>query len=188
MLAHFVVLTYIEAYLTNLGLPTYVTSITLFLLGVGGIVGTLFIGRISNRSVFAALIVAPCVVAAGLTVLLLGGSNLAVVLTGIALWGIGMAATVVIYQQAILLTGHRAPETATSIGVLLAQAGFAAGATVGGATINLLGVATIPVVALAFVAGSIILATTLRRVVHRKHRDAAAATPPADEVVPTAAA
>jgi predicted MFS family arabinose efflux permease len=176
MLAHFLVLTYIEAYLSNLGLPTYVTGITLFLLGVGGIVGTLFIGRISSRSVFAALIVAPCVVAAGLTVLLLGGSNLAVVLAGIALWGIGMAATVVIYQQAILLTGHRAPETATSIGVLLAQAGFAAGATVGGATINLLGVATIPIVALAFVAGSIIIATTLRRVVDRAGKDAAAAT------------
>ncbi|WP_375433351.1 MFS transporter [uncultured Friedmanniella sp.] len=176
MLAHFVVLTYIEAYLGVVGLPTSMTSLTLLLLGVGGIVGTLFIGRISSRSVPAALVVAPCVVAAGLTVLLLGGSHLAVVLTGIALWGIGMAATVVVYQQAVLLTGHRAPETATSIGVLLAQAGFAAGATVGGATISVLSVGAIPLVGLAFVAGSIIIATTLRRVVNRAGEDAAAAT------------
>lgn len=67
-----------------------------------------------------------------------------------------MSATVVVYQQALLLTGHRAPESATSIGVLLAQAGFAAGSTVGGATIALSGVATIPIVAIAFVVGSII--------------------------------
>jgi hypothetical protein len=65
---------------------------------------------------------------------------------------------------AILLTGRRAPETAASIGVLLAQAGFAAGATVGGVTITVLRVAAIPLVALAFATGSIIIATTLRRV------------------------
>jgi predicted MFS family arabinose efflux permease len=59
MLAHFVVLTHIEADFANLGLPTSITSLTLFLIGVGGIVGTLLIGRISSRSVFAALIAGP---------------------------------------------------------------------------------------------------------------------------------
>jgi predicted MFS family arabinose efflux permease len=175
MLAHFVVLTYIQAYLKNLGIPTYITSIGLFLIGVGGIVGTLFIGAISRRSVFGALIAAPSVVAAGFAVLYLGGSHLVVVLVGIALWGIGFAATVMIYQQTILLTGRKAPETATSIGVLLAQAGFAAGATVGGGTITVLGVAAIPMVALAFVIGSIIIAITLNHVINQAHRDAAAA-------------
>lgn len=173
MLAHFVLLTYIEAYLAVRGLPTYVTSLTLFLLGAGGSVGILVVGRVSRRSVFAALVVAPATVAAGFVVLLLGGSNLPVVMIGIGLWGIGMAATVVVYQQAILLTGHRAPETATSIGVLLAQAGFAAGATVGGAAIALLGVSTVPLVALGFVVGSILVATALRRVVRRASREQA---------------
>jgi predicted MFS family arabinose efflux permease len=82
---------------------------------------------------------------------------------------------VMIYQQTILLTGRKAPETATSIGVLLAQAGFAAGATVGGAAITLLGVAAIPLVALAFVIGSIIIATTLRRLVNQASKETAAA-------------
>lgn len=143
---------------------------------------------VASNVAVAALLVAPCVVAAGLAVLLLGGSNLAVVLTGIALWGIGMAATVVIYQQAILLTGHRAPETATSVGVLLAQAGFAAGSTVGGATIALFGVGTIPLVALAFVVSSVIIAITLRRVVDRASRDVAAKTAHVDKIAPTAVA
>ena len=171
MLAHFVVLTYIEAYLKSLGLATYVTSISLFLIGLGGILGTLFISRISNRSVFAALVAAPSLVAAGFAILFLVGSDLVVVLIAIALWGIGLAATVVIYQQTILLTGRKAPETATSIGVLLAQAGFAAGSTVGGATITFLGVAAIPLVALAFVIGSIIIATSLRRIINQASED-----------------
>ena len=171
MLAHFVVLTYIEAYLKSLGLATYVTSISLFLIGLGGILGTLFISRISNRSVFAALVAAPSLVAAGFAIIFLVGSNLVVVLIAIALWGIGLAATVVIYQQTILLTGRKAPETATSIGVLLAQAGFAAGSTVGGATITFLGVAAIPLVALAFVIGSIIIATSLRRIINQASED-----------------
>ena len=169
MLAHFVVLTYIEAYFTDLGLPPSTTSLTLFLIGIGGIVGTLLIGRISSRSFFSALIsaliAAPSAVAAGFTVLFLGGSQLVVVLIGVALWGIGIAATIVICQQALLQTGRKAPETATSIGVLLAQAGFAAGATVGGGTITVLGVAAVPLVALAFVIGSLIIACTLRTVI-----------------------
>ena len=174
MLAHFVVLTYIEAYFTYLGLPASTTSLTLFLIGIGGIVGTLLIGRISSRSFFAALIAAPSAVAAGFAVLFLGGSQLVVVLIGVGVWGIGIAATVVIYQQAILLTGRKAPETATSIGVLLAQAGFAAGATVGGGTITILGVTAVPLVALAFVIGSLTIATTLRPVIKASsHEDRA---------------
>jgi predicted MFS family arabinose efflux permease len=49
--------------------------------------------------------------------------------------------------------------------VLLAQAGFAAGATVGGVTLDSFGVAAIPLAASAFVVGSIIIATTLRNTI-----------------------
>jgi len=48
---------------------------------------------------------------------------------------------------------------------MINTSGFGAGATVGGATISLLGVATISLVTLTFVAGSIIIATTLRHVI-----------------------
>ena len=174
MLAHFVVLTYIDAYLEDLGVPKYVTSVTLFLIGASGLVGTILIGRLSSR-VYAALLAAPITVAVGFTVLFLSGGNLATVLLAVALWGLGIAAAVVVYQQAILLTGRRAPETATSIGVLLAQAGFAAGATVGGVTLDSFGVATIPLVGLAFVVGSIIIATTLRNTIRNSPAQAAGA-------------
>jgi predicted MFS family arabinose efflux permease len=165
MLAHFVVLTYIDAYLEDLGIPKYITSVTLFLIGASGLVGTILIGRLSSRSVYASLVVAPITVAVGFAVLFFSGGNLIIVLIAVALWGLGTAAAVVVYQQAILLAGRRTPETATSIGVLLAQAGFAAGATVGGVTLDSFGVAAIPLAASAFVVGSIIIATTLRNTI-----------------------
>jgi predicted MFS family arabinose efflux permease len=162
MLAHFVVLTYIDAYLEELGVPTYITSVTLFLIGASGLLGTILIGRLSSRSLYVALVTTPTAVAVAFTVLFFSGGNLLIVLIAVALWGFGIAAAVVVYQQTILLTGRRAPETATSIGVLLAQAGFAAGATVGGVTLDSFGVPTIPLAALIFVIGSIIIAMTLR--------------------------
>jgi predicted MFS family arabinose efflux permease len=167
MLAHFVVLTYIDAYLDHLGAPGYLTSLALVIIGAGSIIGTLLIGQIAARSLFAALVTAPVTVAAGFVVLLAGGGNVTVALTGVALWGIGLAAAVVVYQQAILLTGARAPEKATSIGVLLAQAGFAAGAAVGGLSINTFGIAALPLIALAFVIASIVIATTVRPVLRQ---------------------
>lgn len=173
MLAHFVVLTYIDAYLLDLGAPEFITSITLFLIGIGGLIGTLLIGQVSRRSVYAAIVVAPITVAAGFVIMLVGASagSVPVVLIGVGLWGIGIAASVVIYQQAILVTGRRAPETATSVGVLLAQAGFAAGATVGGITITVTNISAVPIVALAFVTVSIILAITLRPTIRRSEEE-----------------
>jgi predicted MFS family arabinose efflux permease len=112
-----------------------------------------------------ALVAAPVTVAAAFAVLFVSGSSLVIVLGAVALWGIGISATVVIYQQTILITGRRAPETATSIGVVLAQAGFAAGATVGGVALDNFGVGTVPLVALLFVLGSIVIATSLRHAV-----------------------
>ena len=187
MLAHFVVLTYIDAYLEDLGVPKYITSVTLFLIGASGLVGTILIGRVSSRSAYAALLSAPVTVAVGFVVLFFSGGNLAVVLIAVALWGLGVAAAVVVYQQAVLLTGRRAPETATSIGVLLAQAGFAVGATVGGVTLDSFGVATIPLVALAFVVGSIIIATTLRNTMRNAPAQATGAGTALPQASPEAA-
>jgi predicted MFS family arabinose efflux permease len=187
MLAHFVVLTYIDAFLEDLGVPKYVTGVALFLMGASGLVGTILIGRVSSRSAYAALLSAPVTVAVGFVVLFFSGGNLAVVLIAVALWGLGVAAAVVVYQQAILLTGRRAPETATSIGVLLAQAGFAVGATVGGVTLDSFGVATIPLVALAFVVGSIIIATTLRNTMRNAPAQATGAGTALPQASPEAA-
>ena len=175
MLADFMVLTYIEAYVKAVGLPASVTGLSLFLIGIGGMIGALLVGRLSSRSMFAALVLSPGLVGVGFVVLLLGGGSLALLLVAILIWGIGISATVVVYQQVLLLTGARAPESATSIGVLLAQLGFAAGSSVGGGTIELIGIRALPVVALLFVLGSVLMALGLRSTVQQAERGALSA-------------
>lgn len=171
MLGHFVVLTYIDAYVGRLGLPSYVTSVSLFVLGIGGMIGIALVGQISRRSYFAALVVAPSAVAVALGVIATGVNSLPVVLILIALWGFGFSGTILIAQQTILLLGRRAPETAMSVGILLAQLGFALGATIGGLVVTYLGIGIIPLVAVIFVLGAVGLAVSLRGVVHRAQVD-----------------
>ena len=170
MLAHFIALTYLDAYLADLGVPRSVTGVALALTGAGGIIGTLLIGRVTRRTLAPALLLAPSLVVLGFIVLASAGGAVGVILAGTTLWGAGVAATVVAYQQALLLTGARAPETATSIGVLLAQAGFAVGATIGGVTIETIGIRAIPLVAPAFVLVSIVIALTLLPTISRAER------------------
>ncbi|KQQ08754.1 MFS transporter [Rathayibacter sp. Leaf296] len=170
MLAHFIALTYLDAYLSSVGAPRSTTGVALALTGVGGIVGTLVIGRVSRRSLAPALIIAPAIVVLGFTALAAAGGAVWIILAGTTFWGAGVAATVVVHQQALLLTGARAPETATSIGVLLAQGGFAAGATVGGITIDTIGIGALPIVASASVLLSLVLAGTLAPTIRRAER------------------
>ncbi|MFL4480392.1 MFS transporter [Paeniglutamicibacter sp. ORCA_105] len=162
MVGHFVVLTYFDAYLKQLGIPAYVTGISLFVLGAGGILGVILIGRIAKRSVPAALVVAPAAVVVALGILATGTGSLPVVLAAVAVWGVGFSGTILISQQTILLLGRRAPETSMSIGILLAQVGFALGATIGGLAVTYLGIATIPLVAVLFVLGAVAVAFSLR--------------------------
>jgi predicted MFS family arabinose efflux permease len=58
-----------------------------------------------------------------------------------------------------------------SIGILLAQVGFALGATIGGLAITYLGITTIPLVAVIFVLGAVALALSLRSTVRRAARE-----------------
>jgi predicted MFS family arabinose efflux permease len=170
MIGHFTVLTYIDAYLKHVGAPEFVTGISLALLGVGGVVGVLAFGQVLKRSVVAGLLAGPVCVLIPFAMFALSGGALAVDLVAIAVWGAGFCGTVVAYQHAILVVGRRAPETATSIGVLLAQSGFAIGANAGGVAVDLLGIAAIPLVAAVFVLGAIALAATLGRTVRTAER------------------
>ena len=174
MAGHFAFLTYIDAYLEDLGVPAFVTSIALFVLGAGGIIGIALIARFAQRSLLATLIAAPAVVAGSFLILALNNPALPVVLGAIALWGVGFSATIMVYQQAVLQVGHKAQETATSIGVLLAQMGFAVGATLGGIAVETIGINMLPLIASIFVLVTVVLAATLRSTIHAAQTEAAA--------------
>jgi predicted MFS family arabinose efflux permease len=157
MLGHFAVLTYISPYLVRLGVGTGIIGLSLFVLGAAGIVGVLLGGRLGQRSLVAGMIAAPALIAVAFLALFLAPPSVPVVLVILVVWGMGFSGTVLLYQQAVLATGRRAPETVTSISVVLSQLGIALGATVGGLTVELFGVAALPLVGLVFAAAGLLL-------------------------------
>jgi predicted MFS family arabinose efflux permease len=78
-------------------------------------------------------------------------------------WGIGYAALTVFNQQVILVVGHEAPDTVTSVSVVVIQLGIAMGAAVGGLTINTIGIGWVPLCGAVFAAASVALLIGLRR-------------------------
>ncbi|MFC9838444.1 MFS transporter [Rhodococcus sp. NPDC127530] len=166
MLGHFAVLTYIAPYLERLGVGAGITGLSLFILGGAGIIGVTLAGRLGQRSLITGLIAAPALIAVSFLVLLLTPPALPVVLIVLVFWGMGFSGTVMLYQQAVLATGRRAPETVTSISVVLSQLGIALGATVGGIGVEAFGVQWLPLIGLAFAAGALLLLPGLRRNLH----------------------
>ncbi|MEU5655107.1 MFS transporter [Streptomyces sp. NPDC047737] len=172
MLGHFGVLTYIAPYLERLGVGSGVVSLSLAVLGCAGIVGVMLIGRLGARSLLAGMITAPVLILVALALLLVAPPALPVVFVVLVVWGMGFSGTVLLYQQAVLVTGHRAPETVTSISVLVSQLGIALGASAGGLTVSSLGLGALPVIGLVFVAAALVLLPGLRPALRRAREEA----------------
>lgn len=112
-------------------------------------------GQIATRSRLAALICMPVLMAVSLVVMSLGITAIPVLLVLLFVWGIGFSGLVLVWQQTLLLVGFRSPEKSMSIGVVLTQAGMAAGAVLGGVVLDWFGVLATPVF------GAIITVATL---------------------------
>ncbi|WP_026927374.1 MFS transporter [Granulicoccus phenolivorans] len=158
MLAYMAVITYLDPYLADLGAPPLLTSLSLFVFGTGGVVGVWLGGQIAARSRLAALIAMPLLMAASLLLMSLGIRSIPVVLVLLFGWGVGFSGLVMVWQQALLLVGFRSPEQSMGIGVVLSQAGMAAGSALGGLVLSHAGVAATPLVgAIVTVAGLALL-------------------------------
>jgi predicted MFS family arabinose efflux permease len=162
LLGHFAVFTYIAPYLENAGLGGAAVSGSLFVLGVAGILGVTLAGRVPRRALLAGLLVSPALIVAAFGVLAVAPLSTPLVVAVLVVWGAGFAAAVLFNQQAVLVAGQRAPETVTSISVLVMQFGIALGATVGGVAVSTWGVAATPVAGLVFVAASAALLAGMR--------------------------
>lgn len=162
LLGHFAVFTYIAPYLEDAGLGGAAVSGSLFVLGVAGILGVTLAGRVPRRALLAGLLVSPALIIVAFTVLAIVPLSTPLVVVVLVVWGAGFAAAVLFNQQAVLVAGQRAPETVTSISVLVMQFGIALGATVGGVAVSTWGVAATPVTGLVFVTASAALLVRMR--------------------------
>ncbi|MEU4777257.1 MFS transporter [Micromonospora sp. NPDC023633] len=175
MLAYMGVLTYLDPYLEQLDAPAWVTSLSLFVFGAGGFAGVAIAGRIVARSRMTALIAMPLLMAACFAALSLGITSVPVVVALLFVWGIAFAGLVLVWQQALLLTGHRAPEMSMSIGVVLTQAGMAAGAALGGLIVSTAGVTATPLLGLVVTLAALTLLIKAAPILRRAETDRNAA-------------
>ncbi|MHA2788139.1 MFS transporter [Corynebacterium sp. S7] len=146
MLAYMSVITYIDPYLDELDAPPQLTSLSLFVFGTGGILGVWLGGRIAARSRLASLIVMPVLMAVSLLLMSIGIRSIPFILVLLFVWGIGFSGLVMVWQQTLLLVGFRSPEKSMSIGVVLSQAGMAAGSALGSVVLTQAGVLALPLV------------------------------------------
>ncbi|RKR13675.1 MFS transporter [Arthrobacter oryzae] len=162
LLAHFAVLTYIAPFLEHAGLGEMVGA-ALAVLGITGLLGVGLAGRVPRRALFVGLLAAPMFLVSGLLGLSVLPLNLATAVALLGIWGIGYSAAAVFDQQVVLVVGHEAPDTVTSISVVAIQLGIALGAALGGLTVDILGVTWVPLIGAVFAAGSVALRMSLRR-------------------------
>lgn len=162
LLGHFAVFTYIAPYLEDAGLGGAAVSGSLFVLGVAGILGVTLAGRVPRRALLAGLLVSPALIVVAFGVLAIAPLSTSLVVAVLITWGAGFAAAVLFNQQAVLVAGQRAPETVTSVSVLVMQFGIALGATVGGVAVAAWSVSATPLTGLVFVAASAVLLVGMR--------------------------
>lgn len=190
MVGYMAVITYIDPYLSALGAPPLLTSLALFVFGSGGAVGVWLGGRIAIRSRLVALVSMPLLMAASLLVMSFGFTGTGLLLALLLVWGVGFSGLVLVWQQTLLLVGHRSPEKSMGIGVVLTQAGMALGAAVGGLVLDRFGVLATPLLGAVITVATLALLLGIRPILAAAEAErAAAAAPniPAPETAPLTA-
>lgn len=112
-------------------------------------------GQIATRLRLAALISMPLLMAGSLLLMSIGITGIAVVFVLLFVWGVGFSGLVLVWQQTLLLVGFRSPEKSMGIGVVLTQAGMAAGSVLGGLVLGQFGVTA------TFLVGAVVTFATL---------------------------
>lgn len=156
---HFALYTYIAPLLRDLGGFDAAARATLLLIfGIGGLVGVLLSGRLSDRYPLSALtwVTAAFALSAASLALLSAGTFPAV--TVLVVWGVLIGVLPPVFQTRLLRTASPGGEaTAGAVGVTILNLGIAAGAAVGGLTVRQWSPNTLPTVSACVIA----LATAL---------------------------
>jgi DHA1 family purine ribonucleoside efflux pump-like MFS transporter len=163
LLGHYAVLTFIAPLFLDLGGSAESVGLPLLVVGLTGMAGVLLAGRLPLRAVLWGAICSAGLVATSFALLWMH-PPMAVVYTLFALWGAGSAAALLLNQQCVLLAGHRAPELAMSLGVLVTQFGVALGASAGGITLHAYGPQAVPLTGAAVIALALLLLIGMPRI------------------------
>ncbi|RKE64605.1 MFS transporter [Microbacterium sp. AG238] len=164
VLGHFLAYTYIRLALErvpDVGAETIVLLLAVF--GVGGLIGNLVIGLLVDRAFRVFAVTAPVIIAAAIALLVMLPGSLPVVVLAVFVWGFFFASWLIIVNTWV---GHRMPDRREAGGSLTAvgfQLAIVLAAGFGGLLVDLTGVVTLDIVALALlVIGALLFGWVVR--------------------------
>ncbi|MFL9923493.1 MFS transporter [Herbaspirillum lusitanum] len=133
----FTAFTYIAPILTEIsGFPAGAVSPILLLFGVGLVIGNLLGGKLADKRLMPTLVMSLLLLAAVLAVFGLSSHNQIAAIIGVGLLGVASFATVPPLQMRVLAKADGAPNLASSVNIAAFNLGNAAGAWLGGVTID----------------------------------------------------
>jgi predicted MFS family arabinose efflux permease len=166
-MGQFALFTFIRPFLetvTAVAVPTL--SAMFFVLGIAGLIGTVFIGGLLQRNLYRMLIVMPLLMAVTALALIAFGSSVAAVFVLLGFWGLVATAAPVGWWAWLAKSVPQNAEAGGGLMVAVVQLSIAVGSTVGGVLFDVRGYQT------AFMASALLLllaaaltALTARRVV-----------------------
>ena len=132
-MGQFSLFTYVRPFLeTVTGVRSTTIPLVLLVIGVAGLVGTAFIGRLLQRGFYLTLVLIPLLMAATALALAVFGSWTAIVIALLGIWGMmGTAAPVGWWAWIAKVFPHNA-EAGGGLFVAVVQLSIALGSTVGG--------------------------------------------------------
>lgn len=138
ILAHNVLYTYIAPYLIHLGRPASVDTV-LLVFGASAVAGLLLTGMLVDRCLRLLTLLSLALFALTASALGLAGAHPAVLMAGVALWGLSFGGAPTLLQTALADTAGEHSDVAQSMLVTIFNLGIASGGVLGGALLDTAG-------------------------------------------------
>lgn len=136
----FSLFTYLRPFLEQITrVDASMLSIMLLVLGVSGFVGTVLIGRVLNRGLYATLTALPAIMAVTAVGLTVFGTSAGATLVLLAVWGFAGTSAPVAWWTWLARTVPDEAEAGGGVMVAIVQLAITLGATVGGAVFDMAG-------------------------------------------------
>lgn len=138
ILAHNVLYTYIAPYLIHLGRPASVDTV-LLVFGASAVAGLLLTGMLVDRCLRLLTLLSLALFALTTSALGLADAHPAVLMAGVALWGLSFGGAPTLLQTALADTAGEHSDVAQSMLVTIFNLGIASGGVLGGALLDTAG-------------------------------------------------
>lgn len=119
--------------------PPDMISLYLFLFGGVGFIGNIFGGRLAESGATKATIRLSLLLAVGMVMTTLSGTNTGLLCISLTVWGIAFTALFPVGQVRVLMAAQQSKALAGTLNVSAANAGIAIGAAIGGGAIEMFG-------------------------------------------------